>query len=101
MSYTKGPWEMERNNVHAGQIAVIHGCLNQDWVEIWSTNWPENEEVQEANAHLISASPDLLEALKHIEEYWNRDQNETAMADALWHIIETAQAAIAKAKGER
>jgi hypothetical protein len=34
-----------------------------------------------------------LEAgLEHIAEYWNRDQNETAMADALWHIIETAEA---------
>jgi hypothetical protein len=31
------------------------------------------------------------EGLEHIQEYWNRDQNETAMADALWHIIETAE----------
>jgi hypothetical protein len=33
-------------------------------------------------------------ALEHIIEYWNRDQNETAMADALWHIIETAEEAL-------
>jgi len=30
------------------------------------------------------------EALEHIVEYWNRDENETSMADALWHIIQTA-----------
>ena len=32
-------------------------------------------------------------ALEHIGDYWNRDQNEKAMADALWHIIETVEAA--------
>ena len=41
----------------------------------------------------------LLAALEHVVEYWNRDQNETAMADALWHIIETAEATIAKIEG--
>jgi hypothetical protein len=37
-------------------------------------------------------------ALEHILEYWNRDQNETAMTDALWHIIETASDALPNAK---
>lgn len=53
-----------------------------------------------ANAHLLRTAPELLDALIHIEEYWNRDQNDTAMADALWHIIGVAQEAIAKARGE-
>lgn len=53
-----------------------------------------------ANARLIAAAPELLDALIHIEEYWNRDQNDTAMSDALWHIIDVAQEAIAKARGE-
>lgn len=35
----------------------------------------------------------LKTEFQHIAEYWNRDQNETAMADALWHIIEVAEAA--------
>jgi len=43
---------------------------------------------------------ELLGALEHIAEYWNQDQNESAMVDALWHIIETAEQAIAKAKGK-
>ena len=42
----------------------------------------------------------LRAQLAHIAEYWNRDQNERAMSDALWHIIETAEAAIDAARGE-
>jgi len=57
---TKGPWQTDRNNCHAGQIATIHHCLNNDWVEIWSPDWPDDEEVQEANAKLIAASPRLF-----------------------------------------
>lgn len=34
------------------------------------------------------------DALAHIVEYWNRDRNEDAMHDALWHIIETAAQAL-------
>ena len=44
---------------------------------------------------------DLLEVLKNIEEYWNQDQNETAMADACWHAINTARAAIIRVQGEK
>ena len=47
------------------------------------------------------ARDDLLEALQNIAEYWNQDQNEAAMADACWHAIHTARAAIAKATGEQ
>jgi len=38
-------------------------------------------------------------ALESIEEYWNRDQNEKAMADACWHAIETAKAALEGREG--
>jgi hypothetical protein len=38
----------------------------------------------------------MAEALINISEYWNRDQNETAMADALWHIIEVSEAALSQ-----
>lgn len=38
----------------------------------------------------------LQERLEHIREYWNQDQNETAMADALWHIIDVCDEVISK-----
>lgn len=50
----------------------------------------ELERVKAVNAELV-------EALTQIEEYWNRNQNNTAMADALWRMVEVAAAAIAKA----
>lgn len=40
----------------------------------------------------------LEAALESIREYWNRDQNETAMANACWHAIETANEALSASK---
>lgn len=40
----------------------------------------------------------LKEALEHILEYWNRDENQMAMSDALWHFIETAEQALKDSK---
>jgi hypothetical protein len=37
--------------------------------------------------------------LEHIAEYWNRDQNETAMLDALCHITDAAKVAADAARG--
>ena len=46
----------------------------------------------------LAAQNGLVEAVEHIVEYWNRDQNEDAMSDALWHIIETASDALSAIK---
>lgn len=94
--HTPGPWVYKRENgspttgqhmiagAIPGYLAEVRDCGSGD---------------VEANARLIAAAPELLVALEHIKEYWNRDQNEQAMSDALWHIIETADDAIAKATG--
>jgi len=50
-------------------------------------------------AELEAKSAEMLEALKSIAEFWNRDHNEKAMIGACWHAVETAEAAIAKAEG--
>jgi hypothetical protein len=65
--HTPGPWHTDRNNVHAGQIATVHHCLNNDWVEIWTDTWCFEDTLldearQEANARLIASAPDLLAA---------------------------------------
>jgi len=74
------------------------------WITYDDTGWIEYVHPQKipntvgwVRADLVD---ELIEALEHIEDYWNRDHNEQAMADALWHIIDTAQAALAKARGE-
>jgi len=49
-----------------------------------------------ANAHLMAAAPELLEALEECENVMNADNE----ADGWLEIIQKAQAAIKKAKGE-
>lgn len=45
-------------------------------------------------ARLTAENKALGEALQHIAEYWNRSENDRAMNDALYHMIETAEAAL-------
>lgn len=91
MKHMPGPWLMDRNNCHAGQIATIHHCIGNDWIEVWTDKWCEGdglaEEVMEANARLITAAPDLLAALIDLADGYS-------MGGA-----ERAREAIAKATG--
>lgn len=89
---TPGPWETCRNNVHTGRIATIHHCFGNDWVEVWSLDWPDTEEKQEANAKLIAAAPDLLEALQDALHAYDKHGEHPE-----WDF---ARAAISKALGE-
>ncbi len=93
-SHTPGPWVSRNNMVFCGKKCI---CSNVNAASPNQQNIAEDVAMSIANARLMAAAPEMLGALQHIEEYWNRDSNEQAMTDALWHIIETAQAAIAKA----
>ena len=93
--HTPGPWKA--NFVISGAAYIFGGDRN--FARVFN-EW-QDEANREANARLIAAAPELLEALESIAEFWNRDQNEKAMIGACWHAIETAEAAIAKAKGEQ
>lgn len=63
-AHTPGPWLVDANNCHAGQIAVCHGD-DEGYAEVWSENWmTEGRRSQFANARLIAAAPDLLTALQ-------------------------------------
>jgi hypothetical protein len=75
-------------------------CKN-GWVEIWTDKWVETgleEDEQEANAVLIAAAPDLLEALKYC-----RQKIAYMQSNGEWYspgkATEMADAAIAKATG--
>ncbi|WP_272667615.1 MULTISPECIES: hypothetical protein [unclassified Providencia] len=94
--HTPAPWLTDRNNAHTGQIATLHGCENNSWVEIWSTNWPESESVQEANAHLIAAAPELLEALQSLVTVSGLLLGNTCQTE-----LTKARQAIAKALGQQ
>ena len=96
--HTPGPWEVVREDEHEWSIWYKYYV---DGEKRPRSSWLADSINSEADARLIAAAPDLIEALKSIEEYWNQDQNETAMADACWHAINTARAAIARATGEQ
>jgi predicted NBD/HSP70 family sugar kinase len=77
-AHTPGPWLTDRNNVHAGRIATIFGCRNDDWIEVWTDTWCFegallDQNRQEANARLIAAAPELLRALRAIKKIFDKD----------------------------
>ena len=96
MKHTPGPWEyfpkLSGSENHRGfRIGVNKGWLIADAMPI-DMDGKEGE----ANARLISAAPDLLEALKdclRVVEFLASDSCPTT--------IQNAKAAIAKATGEQ
>lgn len=100
--HTPGPWEIRRSQsgypyqIRAPHIQDAPGAIID--VTRWgSISMPSSEE-GEANARLISATPDLLEALRNclslVElKFGNTDQTGNA-------AIEQAKAALAKATGK-
>ena len=95
--FTQGPFSVAETR-HKYDT-VIRGPKNEPIALVLIAGFSKKEGA--ANANLLAAAPDLLEALQNIAEYWNQDQNEAAMADACWHTIHTARAAIAKATGDQ
>ena len=91
MKHTKGPWKI---NIDTGEYGVYH-LYSPD---IGGDEVFEREEIDEANARLIAAAPELLEALDiltdEVERHWPRNQRypETSLG--------VAKRAIVKANGE-
>ena len=81
-SHTPGPWESKRRLVWDTNGFSLADC--------WDYNRTEEECF--ANARLIAAAPDMLEALEYVNAKSTID-----MDDAM---IDVVTAAIAKAKGE-
>lgn len=80
--HTPGPWSTN----HAGFTHAKNGaCVAEVGIDVLPF-----EEV-EANASLIAAAPDLLEALENI------DNDNGQIPDHAWRMIKSA---IARAKGE-
>jgi hypothetical protein len=86
-------------------VLSIYGAINDTWMEcrhpapghISPEDVPGLSHVYEATtpleariAALEGALGEARKALDHIAEYWNRDRNDTAMHNACWHAINTA-----------
>jgi hypothetical protein len=88
--HTPGPWQVNAGTIQAGDVRerVALGIVYLDWSEDFA-------EEGAANARLITAAPELLEALQLIVQW---DAEGLALCE---HHISRACAAITKATGER
>lgn len=87
--HTPGPWEAKGED-HS----------ERGWCVIDATGMLVARRLTEANARLIAAAPDMLEALKAAEEWMTREVAETRRM-TLPPALGIARAAIAKAEGDR
>jgi len=92
--HTKGKWKVIRNEKEHSVYSEYHGsvCKLPLWYGVKETEQGLDE--AEANAQLISAAPDMLEALK-TTMYILEKQGKTE-----WLCYTDAKAAIAKAEGK-
>ena len=61
----------------------------------------ESADTRDANAMLIAAAPDMLDALRGIIESLENRYPDTGAAARIWRAIVGARAAIARATGEQ
>lgn len=103
MSHTPGPWFVaDRAFSNPGSVCCLgsieerheDGRRKELWVTYMSEDFPTDEEMW-ANAHLIAAAPDLLEALETLLECCDVTNPLACVRER-----QTAEAAIAKARGE-
>src|SRR5882757_4927554 len=87
--HTPGPWRFSKEPGHMASIESDYGTVS---IPCWNgTTAPQID----ANARLISAAPQILEALESIVGEWRTTQN-------LWRMeefIQLAEGAISKAGG--
>jgi len=104
--HTPGPWYQNKANPLV--ICAPDGFADPWYVAEATTNCGHSEDQTEANARLIAAAPDLLEALVALDDDWTSDFPDgpdtqlkfVKFADETLAIWRKARAAIAKAKGE-
>lgn len=99
MAHTPGPWRVEINTEEDADWARKWPTIVADEYEVVGTEGLYGDiETDIANARLIAAAPDLLEALKAYDQWADK----TICTDQeLKKIREQMRAAIAKATGEQ
>jgi hypothetical protein len=89
--HTSGPWTIECGKNYSNEI-VGKSKTGKDWVLARTTAAKVGRDQDDANARLIAAAPDLLEALKTLAT-----QAESHGAEGIYW--DKARAAIDKAEG--
>lgn len=106
MGHTPGPWAV---NPFCAQVDCQKFCDDGTLVPVCQLLWPTkycSEDETEANARLIAAAPELLEALEDATMFLDlvrmraRREGDAGQAAEADDALNNARAAIAKAKGE-
>lgn len=99
-AHTKGPWSLLGKQAHQQFIEVVHSNLHTPGAAsgvisrvTCRVTWQEE---QEANARLIAAAPELLEALQAVIRNDAENRGEFGLSI---NVCKQAIAAIAKATG--
>jgi hypothetical protein len=96
MSHTPGPWLTTESTEHWGRVNVtIQAAFTANDI---ATAWQGNTETNRANARLIAAAPELLEALEQL--YHLIDNAHDGDRVFTFELAQKAKAAIAKARGQ-
>lgn len=107
--HTPGPWEVVKTKEFPWHGETGENPFDIDGVDAdgcgfrpckINGNGFDNPGVALANAHLIAAAPDLLEALKYVVKYHRDNDSGDGELFSLDYVT-TCIAAIAKAKGEQ
>jgi hypothetical protein len=108
-THTPGPWQIRPPKDHEGHVHIVGTQLGDDGITI-ATAYPTASSPasgprylrREANAHLIAAAPELLDALKLASELLGHDRVSSGPLIGDYELdtaIEIIHAAIAKAEG--
>lgn len=97
-TYTSGPWDVHESNAIVGQKLDDHPIWLRPVIARFETG------VKEADARLMAAAPELLEACVAMLEWDDREKDHAvdfnARMDLCRAAFDKARAAIAKATGE-
>lgn len=109
MHHTPGPWFVRHEVWSGGPMLREGGCFSiEDSEDAFESNvicsrfpWPEKAAELEANARLIAAAPDLLDALQDLaDDIADRfDMDSDSTNPGMKYAVRQARAAIAKALG--
>lgn len=92
MKHTPGPWKHDGEIIYSGNYT-----LNNGWTNHATIAKVEDRANWEANARLIAAAPDLLDALKKISKELSTSNDRMKMIETIEALTNSA---IAKAGGE-
>lgn len=90
--HTPGPWKV--GNSHSNYI-INHQYGDGSWGYLMSLSSVVHGEAEEANAKLIAAAPELLEALERVSTFFESSESYSQE----WRLKQELGLVIAKARG--